>query len=248
MIKVMYLFYVDASGDPGQYIGTNSKFYILVGIGIPAQNRLKFESDFKQMLVEIFGEDIPDEIIARDIVYSKGKFSHLTNEQKNSLIEKPLDLLRANEAVAIAIVVKKEEYWERYAANPDMVRRWSMHLLLDRIDRMLEKKASPGLVIYDYEGKKDRLYRELLSELRKLGSIHYPSKNIRKIKNIIDTVLFTPSETSYGLQAADIVAYIIQSKYKAHSRGIKFFEKIKFILDKNPSTGEYLGWGLKEIP
>ncbi|MEM2122940.1 MAG: DUF3800 domain-containing protein [Candidatus Bathyarchaeia archaeon] len=247
----MYLFYVDASGDPGRYKGTNSRFYVLAGVGIPGHNRLRFESEVEQTLIGMFGKgNIPEEIVARDIIRSKGRFRHLTEEQKTLLVEKLLDLLKLNEATVIAIVVKKEKYWNKYpsSASPDAIRRWSMNLLLDRIDRMIERRQSPGLVIYDYEGKKDRLYRELLDELRREGSIHWPTGGVRKIKNIVDTILFTPSETSYGLQIADVVAYFIQSRYNDHPRGIERFEKIKPLLDRNPVTGEYVGWGLKELP
>jgi hypothetical protein len=232
-----FLIYVDASGDPGKYSGKNTRYYVLAGISIPLDARLKLENEVDIILKNFFPEGLPKEIIARDIVNRKGYFSKLSKEEGEHLILELLNILIKYGIFLIAIVINKEKYWEKYfGVNQDDVKKWSMNCLIDRIDRTLERKESVGLIIYDYEGKKDKLYRELIEKLRKEGSIIWPSFSKRKISRIIDTIMFTPSNTTYGLQLADLTAYIIRDKYERQRLPPEIYNTLEKLFDKNPAT------------
>lgn len=243
-----YLFYVDASGDAGKYVGTNTRYYALIALGILVENRLSIDKDFNDILSTFFKGLIPKEINSRDIVNCRRSFAHLGKDDKRRLVISLLELLVKHNVVCVAVVVDKVRYWECYEASSDLIKKWSMHILIDRIDLMLERNNSLGIITYDYEGKKDELYRELLDELRKSGSIMWPSMQRRKIKNIIDTIYFLPSHLSCGLQLADLVAYHLRGRYESPSKVEATFPLIEKILDKDPKTGKYLNWGLKLLP
>ena len=108
-------------------------------------------------------------------------------------------LYRYLESMDIEQVIKT-----RRNARADIGPPSRMHILLDRIDLMLERKDALGVITYDYEGKKNALYRELLDELREEGSLMWPDMRRRKRRNIVDTIHFLQNHLSYGLQLADI--------------------------------------------
>lgn len=252
MRGMFYLIYVDASGDPGKYREKNSRYYVLVGLMLPASQRISLDKDIRQLLLTYFkSEDrLPRELKARNIVSCRKDFAHLRKEQKHKLVVGLLNLLKKYDAVCNAVVIDKVAYWNKYVfASPDAVKQGSMHILLDRVDRALERRESIGAIIYDYEGKKDRAYRDLLEELRTRGSVYWPFPTYRRtISRLVDTIYFITSDLTYGLQLADIVAYIIRAKYENPSKAETTYPLVEEILDKDPRTGRYRDWGLKEIP
>jgi len=251
--SVFYIVYVDASGDPGKYehAKKNTRHYVLVGLMIPAEQRVNMDDEIRQTLLEYFHEeDLPKEIKGREIVWCRKEFAHLKKKEKRELLIRLLNLLKGHSTICYAIVVDKAAYWEKYKdASPASLRRWSMHMLLDRVDRALERRDSLGAMVYDYEGKKDTAYRKLLEELKREGSIYWPHPDRRRrICRLVDTIYFISSELTFGLQMADIVAYIIRASYENPEKAEYLYPLVEEILDKDPETGEYHNWGLKKIP
>jgi len=154
------------------------------------------------------------------------------------------DLITEIEPTIISIVVDKEKYFAKYA-QPDPVKHTSFQYLMDRYEKFLSRRDSYGVLVYDYEGKRDKYIRKMLEEARLIGSFDYRFLTYWKYKRITETIFFTESENSIGLQLADFVAYAILVCYE--KKYCERFNQLQPLFDRDPS-GSIENYGLKVIP
>ena len=199
-----YFMFVDASGDPGCFKGKNTRFYVLSGlILIPEKWRESYNGvlDIFNMFfpkVDFTKHPLP-ELHMNHLRRGKGIYGRLNRDERRQMADAVYDLIKKIEPTIISIVVDKEKYFAKYA-QPDPVKHTSFQYLMDRYERFLSRRDSYGVLVYDYEGKRDKYIREMLEEARLIGSFDYRSFTYRKYKRITETIFFTESETSLSVE------------------------------------------------
>lgn len=118
-------------------------------------------------------------------------------------------------------VVDKAGMKRRYGNRAFPPNEYAMRATIERYDRDLEAEDMLGMVIMATESlESDRALRTLVHRARQdgisLGGANYLRDNDRRLENILNSVTFTPSEMSPGIQLADYVAY---ATYSAFERG-----------------------------
>ncbi len=98
-----------------------------------------------------------------------------------------------------------------------------------------------GMVVADHRGRDDdarlRRYHQLL--------LNATASNISRINNLIEGIFLTPSDTSIGIQLADMIAGAVNRRYCSDDR--TYSESIKPIL-RTKSDGTMEGYGLLKLP
>ena len=242
-----YIMFIDASGDPGPYNGSNTKYYVLAGLIVKPENWYTAYNGALNILKQFFPQTSMlkrPELHYHDIRRGKGIYGRLTNRQKKDLVDKVFGLITSIDPTIISIVVDKIRYFKKYR-KPEPIKKISFQYLMDRYEKFLGRRRAYGLLVYDYEGKQDKNIRLVLEQSRLIGSINHIWQTLWKYHRIIETIFFTESETSIGLQLVDFVAYAIFNCYE-HNKCNRHNQILpKF--DKGPN-GRIYGYGIKVIP
>jgi len=242
-----YFMFVDASGDPGPFRGENTRFYVLSGLILMPEKWYEAYNGILDIISRFFPRiDLTrrPELHMNHLRRGKGIYGRLNRDQRRQMADAIYNLIEKIEPIIISIVVDKEKYFARYTKSYP-VKHTSFHYLMDRYERFLSRRASYGILIYDYEGKRDRDIRNMLEESRLIGSYNYRFHTRWQYERIVETIFFTESETSIGLQLADFVAYAIFACYE--KKYCERFNQLQPFFDKSPS-GSIENYGLKVIP
>lgn len=146
-----------------------------------------------------------------------------------ALADDVFQIIRDTELMLFAMIIDKEAHFAKYA-RPFPVREYALQAMTNRFQKYLARIKDYGMMVYDSESTPvNKSLTELFETFKADGTgFVYPV-------NILDTVLFTPSETAPMLQLADFCAYAFFSKYE-HNK-IDRYEQIK---SKRDEYGERL--------
>ncbi len=243
------LLYIDASGDPGPFNGSNSTHYTIACYGISYQNYKILSAKMKEVfniIKDKTGVEVP-EVKTRDLIRKSGIYKGLSPNDQQLIIDKIIETISSTNPTIISVVFDKASYYRKLTfLSPSEIKLRAMNYLVDRIDRFLSRRNALGILIYDYEGKEDKHYRKLIRELKVRGSYSIPMQAYRPLQMIVDTVMFVPSEAAYGIQIADFIAYITYGHVANRQPSATIFKRIEEHFDKDPS-GNIKDWGLKII-
>ena len=243
----VYFMFVDASGDPGQFMGENTRFYVLSGLILIPEKWYEAYNGVLEIMSKFFPKvDLTrrPELHINHLRRGKGIYGRLDRDKRKLMTDAVYNLIVKIKPTIISIVVDKEKYFAKYA-QPEPAKHTSFQYLMDRYERFLSRRDSYGILVYDYEGKRDKYIREMLEEARLIGSYDFRLLAHWKYKRIVETIFFTESETSIGLQLADFVAYAIFVCYE--KKYCERFNQLQPLFDKSPS-GSIENYGLKVIP
>lgn len=266
-----YMFYVDDSGQAAitdDAIKENP-FYILATVGFEVNYISLFYNDFKKLALRYFG-DIK-ELRASELFnykYPYSRFLPANQEERIKLIDnfimELLDMIERYEAVAI---VSAYNNLKRLTNSREEIEYKTFIFLIERIQKFLEKKGREqaedednayGWLIMDV-GRQDRKLKAIYPGLASNQYNRYGA--YIKIDRVLDTIAFADSTTSYGIQIADLIAYLYNQCLKGENNLkmvsilrkypkylTKWINEIEFkILDHCPHGG-ILGCGMKVYP
>ena len=154
----MYIMFVDASGDPGPFKGGNTRFYVLSGLILLPEKWYEAYEGVLDIIRKFFPKiDLTKrpELHIHYLRHGKGIYGKLSRDDRRKMGVAIYDLIRDIDPTIISIVVDKEKYFSKYA-HPDPVKHTSFQYLMDRYERFLSRRNSYGILVYDYEGKRDR--------------------------------------------------------------------------------------------
>lgn len=222
----MYLLYIDESGDPG-FSRSGTKHYVLLGVAIADRNIRTISERLEQIITRYFkAPPSPRELHYRDLLRAKPPFHILSQEQRISLADDIFKAVRDEELTLFATVIDKHAHSLRYLhpKRPDLL---ALELVIERFEHFLKRVDDVGCVVYDSRGKvQDEQLRDFFAQLRLAGT------SIQRITHIVETIFFTPSDSTRILQLADFCAYAVFSKFE-HQKGNRFQQiQMKFDRDK----------------
>lgn len=120
----MQLLYLDASGDPGMYVHTNSKFYILAGVSLSENDWPITTSYFRTLIAKYFPSDDPEEIHTAQLFRGKPPFDKIDYKTMCADISK---FIATAHLSLFGIAIDKDQFLIRGLGKPG-----------DIVDRSLE--------------------------------------------------------------------------------------------------------------
>lgn len=245
--NIKYTLYLDASGDPGwpQPWGISpNKFYIIGGIVLDPVKESVAVTDLKTIVEKHF-ENIqkPDELKYAWVVNGgKTPFNLLDETKRKNLADDIFLLIKRLEPKILCTVVDKEKLKRRYGERAFDPKTYAILSTLVRFSMTLKREKKFGEVIMDDENAvKDKQLQEFINKRRKHGAIlrglMYNPLASEKLEPLINSLLFTKSEDSAGIQLADFAIKTVWFKY-AYGKDRRFSE-IQHLFDKSPSGKQY---------
>lgn len=211
----MYLMYIDEAGDTATPQQGGSAFLVLAGCIIHENDKLAIETRFRDIKKAYYFD--PDvEIKSNFLRYANPDIPDMSSpiklhdRKKYDALEADIaQFLKDINATVISIVIHKAAYWEKYPAqNPYDA---AYIFLVERFQTFLKFKGEQetfGLCIIDpREGRVEKQF--IGAELNKTHHLLRWEEGgfWKRCPNVIEKLLFSPSDTTVGIQIADLYAY-----------------------------------------
>lgn len=206
--------YVDESGDPGKYMGSNSPHYILSGLIISiddwssAIDRLV---KFRELVQKATGLSKRVELHSSEIIrpHKLDAYKSIHKSVRVQLLKSFVGEMHVffpnSKILNICLDKNKLTQYDEYQEVA-----WKR--LIQRYDTFLRKSKTKGIIIAD--DTNDAALRRLIRKMRvynpiesKFGGLHNPV-----INNIIEDIFHRSSSHSYFIQAVDAIAYCLYRK------------------------------------
>lgn len=196
----MYFMYVDESGDPGRYNGSNTPHYILSGLLVPAQdwqlakaNMTAFREAVKQRTGLLKREEIHSaELIRPGRREAYKQIAKTTRIQiLRDFVEGMPDFFPSARVLNVCLDKQQHPHYDEY-----LLPAWQR--LLEGFEQFLAAQQQPGIVLADATDA-----NSLRGLLRRMRSSANPPQFL------LEDVFHTASEHSYFVQAADAITYCL---------------------------------------
>lgn len=234
--------YLDAAGDPGwphPFGKSKLEWYVLAGIALSPQSDLQARSAVEALL----GKYVPPaqrakwppscyEINYHNVQRGKLIFEHLAPLQRKALSDETFNLIKLINPVLFATVINKSKLKQKYGQHAFSPRSLAIRATIHRYSMYLKKNNLIGSVVVDEEEyRKDKELQNMVHEFRRTGIIlrgwSYQPIYEDKLDRILNTITFAPSETSPGIQLADVCSRATWANYE-RSKSDRFNELAHF--------------------
>jgi hypothetical protein len=204
---MVYILYLDASGDAGKPKNSNTQHFILGGLTCNPELSLTCSKTFADLLTKYFPDSTkkPMKIHYKDLIHGSDPWSQIN---RKNFADDFFNLLLTYNFNVFAMVIDKKAHWDQYL-HPFQPYNLTLEYMLERYQRFLKEKNDLGLVVSDREDNALMNNLCMLFEKFKRDGTKYST-----LPNIIDTIFFAPSQTCPMLQAADFCSYAVLSKYE----------------------------------
>ena len=238
----MFILYLDASSDPGwqaPYGRSKRRYYVLAGAAINDSQYEKLRRAVEAVSERFLAPKGLEctELKCSDIVSAKvHPWDKLTGEERKQVIDQTLSIIPATSATLFAIVIDKPAHHARYNApeSPDYL---AVRFMAPRFHKFLRRHSERGVLLMDPSTRiQDRNAKDLIQSARRSGIVLQSAINPQPISDttlpdLVETILFSPSQDSPGIQLVDFVAY---ATWKAHEEGkdtrfkqiLPYFDKV----------------------
>lgn len=207
--------YMDESGDgglPSPYGASNTRHMVYAGAVVSAAQNLALRRGVEKIFALEFGSDVPEELHYGDIINDRGIYDDMEGIQKKEIADAVFDLITDVEPTIIATVIDKKKHGNRYT-DPWPPKPYIFRATVARFQYYCDVNSGVGMVVADAEQSFiDNELRQIVYNAKSDG-VRIVEKG-SKLTNIMDSVLFTPSEMSPGIQIADFIAYAIWSDHE----------------------------------
>jgi len=207
---MVYILYLDASGDPGQYRGKNTKYFVLAGMACQPETTYDCSKNLERLLNKYFPKPNPrpKKIRYYPCIHNKFPWNQINSKD---FADELFGMIINADVTLFGMIIDKVELWRQYAypANPYQL---ALSFMMESYQWFLERNDELGMVVSDRENTS--LMKILLQHFENLKEM---GTEYKKMENIIDTIFFSPSKTCANLQTVDFCAYSIFRKYE---RGI----------------------------
>jgi Protein of unknown function (DUF3800) len=242
----VYFLFLDESGTPPKPTNATGKYLVIAGVIIPEGTWHGIARDYKKATHRVRGELKWKHFGAGN---KNTSISHLNQDERKVLRHDIFQILTSRKAVKVICCVT---CLEAAFARPTIVTADDVYHLTykgvtERFQYFLQDAAritgqpQYGIVVSDHRTAPDdknlRTRHHELLEGDELFTSNYA--------NVIETIFFSPSEASVGLQLADMVAGAVHRSF--HNGEHRFAEMLKPIFRASP-RGTILGYGLVKMP
>lgn len=203
----MRILYLDGSGDPGRYVQSNTKHFVLCGIA--AKPKISHElSDSVRDCVRNHFESVgaqPSELHYVDLIQKRYPYNLINPKE---LADDVFDIISKGDISIFAVIINKETHFAKYV-TPFPVKEFALDVMTTRFQKYLERVYEYGLMVHDDESNPiNKSLIDLFEEFKTKGTAFiYP-------ENVLDTLFFAKSDNTPMLQLADFCAYAFFSKYE----------------------------------
>lgn len=246
--------YIDESGDTTPLSQNGKQYLVLTGCIFQEADIKDIETKLREIKQKYYQN--PDiEIKSNFLRYANPDLNESSplklnsREKYNELEAEVTKLLSEIPSTLYSVVIDKETYWQQYPAqNPYDI---AYVFLLERFQKYLKSVNSLGICIIDpREGQVEKHF--MGNELTRLHNrMRWEDGTVwHKCPNIIEKLLFSQSDSTVGIQIADLYCYPVYHMFeynKAKGSYWRFDELSYPKLVKSPE-GKIDGWGLKFFP
>jgi hypothetical protein len=210
--------YLDSTGESGwnpPYGKSKNRYYTVAGLAITPESNLEAYREVDKILRKYIPRSEWDspifELCYHHLIRGKGIYRTLPHLQRKAMADEVFDLILGLKPILFATVINKLALKRRYGVNAFDPKLLAMRATIHRFAMSLNREKAVGTVIMDEEEyRKDHLIQEMVKTFKKNGIIirgyNYQPRYIEKIDRIIDTISFTASNESSGIQLADFCA------------------------------------------
>ncbi len=232
------IFYIDQSGsynpnDPNEYfviaaIAFQEEILRALARSIYNLNQIYWKAD------EAYSFELKGQLLLNPRAIKHPKNTDYANEI--------LRLCRQQNGIAFAIIEERPTQEQIDAAEEYLLPRGYIYLF-ERINICCSQinENEKGILIFDSQ---DMRKNEILS--KQIGGFFHKSKKGFSLNQIVPEPYFVSSNICYGIQLADLIAYIVGHKF-AHRNELKpFYDQIKeFQFSHQDEENEYTKYGIK---
>lgn len=249
----MYIMYIDEAWDTIPLSQNGKKFLVLTGCIVHETEKLGIENRLREIKKSFYyDEDI--EIKSNYLRYANPDIPDIKSplklndrEKYNELEAKITEFLKNIPVTLITVVIEKNAYWKKYPAQNPYATAYTF--LSERFQMFLESQEDQlGICIVD-----PREWQVMKTNLDKeIDSLHHrlrwkPNYFGNKCSNIIERVLFSPSDLTVGIQIADLYSYATFHAYEYDE--MDYWRYTETVLPKSyQRNGVVAGIGIKKFP
>lgn len=214
----MQLLYIDASGDPGPFMGKNTRTYVLSGVAMSFKDWKFITDDVRSITSKYFGASEIPELHAKELMTGKYPFDKIDSV---ALATDITDFIKHAHVTLFGIVIDKVAYAKSKLGPPSTIVDKTLEEIVNRFHLYLQRHKAMGLIVSDTnQNGFDTSVRNTYEYFRRQGTTYV------KLNRIVDTIFFTPSETAIGIQMADFVSYALKRNFEdSDNRVFKEIEK-----------------------
>lgn len=161
----------------------------------------------------------PVELHYGDIINKRGIYSSITDSARKAIADDVFALVRSIGPTLMGSVIRKDLMKRRYGSSAHPPNEYALRATMERFDRHLEETSCVGMAIMDTESlEADRSLRLMVHNAKhhgvKLGGVGYLPQMDRRLKHVLNTISFSESHMSPGIQLADFIAYATASHFE----------------------------------
>lgn len=227
-----YTLYLDSCGDPGWRAPNGNstvKYYAVAGLALTSVADMTADQEVNRLLTKY----IPDaesqgfkrEICYHHLIYGKDQYQNLEDTQRLTMANEIFDLLLQLKPVLFATVVNKIRMKERYGVNAYDPKVYAIQATIHRFAMFLKRQTNGiGNVMMDSEEyKRDHLLQEMVRTFKRTGIIMrgwaYQPRYEERLERILNTIAFSDSDLSSGIQLADVCSRTTWQRYEHNLSG-----------------------------
>jgi hypothetical protein len=224
--------YLDESGGkewPPPWGRNESSHYVLTGPVLTPEQDHRAQREFEAILERQFPDESnrPSELHYGDIVNGRGPWFALSREQRKDVSDEVWAQIIEIAPTLIGTVVRKSRLKERYGDRAMPPNEYALTATCDRFHRHLIETDGLGMILMDTENMASQAAMQKIVHAGRrwggrIGGIIGDPNNPR-LERILNTLVFTPSHMSAGVQMADFVAYATWSHFE-RNKGDRFRE------------------------
>jgi hypothetical protein len=210
-----FTLYLDSTADPGwtpPWGKSNTGFYVVAGLALSPESDLQAYHQTQDILKKYIPEEkwnYPNfELCYHHLIRGKGIYETLSHKTRFEMANEVFDLLLKLKPILFATVIDKKKLKVRYGVNAHDPKLLGIRATIHRYSMFLKGRSEVGGVTMDAEEyRKDRLMQEMVKTFKKTGIIirgaDYQPIYDERIDRILNTINFTDSTMSAGIQLAD---------------------------------------------
>ncbi|RNJ76150.1 MAG: DUF3800 domain-containing protein [Nitrosopumilus sp. D6] len=215
--------YLDASGDhglPPPYGKSRTAWYSIAGMIMTPEQDSKAKDFTVRILKKYISNEMKLEYPSKyelhyvDLLHGNNIYEKLESCEKKKMADELFDYLLELKPVIVAISINKLKFKEKYGDDALDIKSLAIRSLLDKFSMYMEEHNMIGMAVWDEEAhKNDIKLREDFKKIRQsgvkiTGYYYQPTRN-SKLENILNTILFCPSDVSPGIQCVDFIVHSI---------------------------------------
>ncbi len=246
----MHLLFVDESGTPPKPDKITNKYFVIAGISIAETKWMELRDAMLGLKVryKVRGE-VKWRYFSPNNDDALNPFKKLSEEKRNAFRNEAFRILRQTKGVRVIACVANCEEADRTAHVNEQADLYDATYkpVSERFQYYLQDLGKPkdtpqlGIVIADHRGREDD--KRFRSHHQKL--LHSSSEFMSNYKNLVETLLFVPSNLSLGIQFADLAAGAVWRKFERGDP--RWYDLLEPAIRKD-KNGSVDGFGIVKFP